>query len=86
MNFLWTTFTRFEPARRHLCRAADAHGRAITSCYQPPIVIDARMKPWYPKEVFVSIRRSRGQSTRRWREYFPNGRRRDGLGARASPE
>ncbi len=49
MNFLWTTFTRFEPA-------ADIHAasqRVVRHhiAYEPPIVIDARMKPWYPKEV-----------------------------------
>ena len=49
MNFLWTTFTRFEPA-------ADIHAAAQRVvrhhiAYEPPIVIDARMKPWYPKEV-----------------------------------
>ena len=49
MNFLWTTFTRFEPA-------ADIHAAAQRvvrhhMAYEPPIVIDARMKPWYPKEL-----------------------------------
>ena len=49
MNFLWTTFTRFEPA-------ADIHSasqRVVRHhiAYEPPIVIDARLKPWYPKEV-----------------------------------
>ena len=49
MNFLWTTFTRFEPA-------ADIHAAATRVvrnhlAYTPPIVIDARMKPWFPKEL-----------------------------------
>ena len=49
MNFLWTTFTRFEPA-------ADIHAanrRIIRNhiAYTAPVVIDARMKPWYPKEL-----------------------------------
>ena len=49
MNFLWTTFTRFEPA-------ADIHAaeqRVVRHhvSYTPPILIDARMKPWFPKEV-----------------------------------
>lgn len=67
MNFLWTTFTRFEPA-------ADIHSasRSIIRnhiAYEPPIVIDARMKPWYPKEV--SCREDVAQKvTLRWREYF----------------
>jgi UbiD family decarboxylase len=70
MNFLWTTFTRFEPA-------ADIHASATRMvrnhiAYQDPVLIDARMKPWYPKElscrpeVAVTV-------SRRWREYFPHG-------------
>jgi 3-polyprenyl-4-hydroxybenzoate decarboxylase len=70
MNFLWTTFTRFEPA-------ADIHAAATRIVrnhlsYTGPIVIDARMKPWYPKEV--SCRPDiAAQVTARWREYFPAG-------------
>jgi len=71
MNFLWTTFTRFEPA-------ADIHASDRTIVrnhisYRGPIVIDARMKPWYPKELScrddIAVRV--GQ---RWKEYFPSGR------------
>ncbi len=69
MNFLWTTFTRFEPAadihaassrivRNHIARSA-------------PIVIDARMKPWYPKEVTCRDDVA-AKVTARWREYFPS--------------
>jgi 4-hydroxybenzoate decarboxylase subunit C len=71
MNFLWTTFTRFEPA-------ADIHAagtRVVRNhlSYTGPIVIDARMKPWYPKEV--SCRSDVAETvSRRWREYFPDGR------------
>jgi UbiD family decarboxylase len=69
MNFLWTTFTRFEPG-------ADIHaaGRRIARnhiAYEPPIVIDARMKPWYPKEVRCSAEVARRVSDR-WHEYFPS--------------
>jgi len=36
---------------------------------EPPIVIDARMKPWYPKEV--TCRPDIAELvTRRWTEYF----------------
>jgi UbiD family decarboxylase len=70
MNFLWTTFTRFEPA-------ADIHAAAqrvvrhhVT--YEPPIVIDARMKPWYPKELSADADTA-ARVTNRWREYFPGG-------------
>jgi 3-polyprenyl-4-hydroxybenzoate decarboxylase len=70
MNFLWTTFTRFEPA-------ADIHAaerRIVRNhiAYTAPIVIDARMKPWYPKEL--SCRDDiAALVTRRWSEYFPAG-------------
>jgi UbiD family decarboxylase len=71
MNFLWTTFTRFEPA-------ADIHAanrRIVRNhiAYTAPVVIDARMKPWYPKEL--SCRDDIADLvTRRWREYFPSGK------------
>ncbi len=44
-EFIWTFFTRFEPA-------ADIHGKssAVHRFHvglQPPIAIDCRMKPWY---------------------------------------
>jgi UbiD family decarboxylase len=44
-EFLWTFFTRFEPA-------ADIHGAAQTIRrfhvgLEPPVVFDCRMKPWY---------------------------------------
>jgi UbiD family decarboxylase len=66
--FLWTTFTRFEPA-------ADIHAASYTVnrhhlSYQGPIVIDARMKPWYPKELFCDPDTAKTVD-RRWREYFP---------------
>jgi UbiD family decarboxylase len=69
MNFLWTTFTRFEPA-------SDIHaaGRQIVRnhiSYRGPIVIDARIKPWYPKEL-VARDDIAALVTRRWREYFPS--------------
>ena len=70
MNFLWTTFTRFEPA-------ADIHAAATRVVrhhlsYSAPVAIDARMKPWYPGEV--TCRQDIAETvTRRWREYFPSG-------------
>jgi hypothetical protein len=71
MNFLWTTFTRFEPA-------ADIHAaerRIVRNhiAYRGPIVIDARLKPTFPKEL--TCRSGNGELvTRRWKEYFPSGR------------
>lgn len=50
-EFLWTFFTRFEPA-------ADIHGREQTVHrfhvgLTPPIVFDCRMKPWYTEVLEV---------------------------------
>ncbi len=48
-SFLWTVFTRFEPA-------ADIHARAARLgrfhlSLSAPLVLDCRMKPWYPPVV-----------------------------------
>jgi UbiD family decarboxylase len=69
MNFLWTTFTRFEPAAD--VHAADRRIVRNHIAYTAPVVIDARMKPWYPKEL--SCRDDIADLvTRRWQEYFPS--------------
>jgi 3-polyprenyl-4-hydroxybenzoate decarboxylase len=70
MNFLWTTFTRFEPAR-------DIHARAVSlvrlhPSFTPPVVIDARLKPGFPKEL-VCDPDTAALVNRRWKEYFPSG-------------
>ncbi|NDC38893.1 MAG: hypothetical protein EBZ48_12725 [Proteobacteria bacterium] len=70
MSFLWTTFTRFEPA-------ADLHARSSAVernhiVYTGPIVIDARMKPWYPAELACDPDTA-AVVENRWREYFPKG-------------
>jgi UbiD family decarboxylase len=69
-NFLWTVFTRFEPA-------ADLHGRAVELVrnhvsFTPPVGLDARMKPWYPEELFCDPETA-ALVERRWSEYFPEG-------------
>ena len=71
MNFLWTTFTRFEPAAD--IYAASTRVVRNHLAYEAPIVIDARIKPWYPREVTCSEEVA-AVVTRRWREYFPGGR------------
>jgi 4-hydroxybenzoate decarboxylase subunit C len=70
MNFLWTTFTRFEPARDIHATAIDLRGHHLS--YRPPIVIDARLKPWFPRELFCRDDVA-ARVTERWREYFPSG-------------
>ncbi len=71
MNFLWTTFTRFEPG-------ADIHAAATRVVrnhvsYEGPVLIDARMKPWYPAELTCRDDIA-ARVTERWKEYFPSGR------------
>lgn len=67
-SFLWSVFTRFEPggdlhaAKRTLVRNHIA--------FTPPVVIDARKKPWMPKEVEAD-RETVNLVDRRWRDYFP---------------
>jgi 3-polyprenyl-4-hydroxybenzoate decarboxylase len=70
MNFLWTTFTRFEPA-------ADVHAasREVVRSHlvhHPPIAIDARLKPGFPAELSAD-EETAATVTRRWGEYFPGG-------------
>ena len=70
MNFLWTTFTRFEPA-------ADIHaGRTEVVrnhlAYSLPIVVDARCQPGFPEELSCDPETA-ALVTRRWRDYFPQG-------------
>ncbi|HVF41885.1 MAG TPA: hypothetical protein VM936_02675, partial [Pyrinomonadaceae bacterium] len=68
-DFLWATWTRFEPASD--IHAASTSVRRLHISYAAPLVIDARMKPGYPDELVV--RPDIGELvTRRWREYFPN--------------
>ena len=71
MSFLWTTFTRFEPA-------ADIHaaGRRLVRnqvSFEAPILIDARLKPGFPAELSCAPEVA-ATVTRRWKEYFPSGR------------
>jgi 3-polyprenyl-4-hydroxybenzoate decarboxylase len=70
MNFLWTTFTRFEPA-------ADIHAAATRVVrhhvvHEPPVLIDARRKPGFPRELACDPDTA-SLVSRRWREYFPDG-------------
>lgn len=64
--FLWTVFTRFNPAEDiYSVTEVNKHHLA----YSLPIIIDARMKPGYPEELFprediVSL------VEQRWKTYF----------------
>lgn len=67
-KFLWATWTRFNPSTDVYAREAKVVHNHIS--YRAPILIDARMKPWYPAEVEVREDIAR-MVDRRWREYFP---------------
>jgi hypothetical protein len=63
--------TRFEPA-------ADIHAAGQVALrhhlsLQPPILIDARLKPGFPDELFADAETAATVS-RRWKEYFPGGK------------
>ncbi|MBX3282240.1 MAG: UbiD family decarboxylase [Acidobacteria bacterium] len=67
-KFLWATWTRFDPARDIYSAETSLDNNHIA--YKAPIVIDARMKPWYPAEVEPHPETVKLVETR-WREYFP---------------
>ncbi len=67
-DFLWATWTRFEPAAD--IHAAETTVRRHHISYSLPIVIDARMKPGYPDELVVRPDIAELVDAR-WREYFP---------------
>ncbi|HSK73349.1 MAG TPA: UbiD family decarboxylase [Pyrinomonadaceae bacterium] len=67
-KFLWATWTRFNPSTDIYAKKIEVENNHIK--YSAPIVIDARMKPWYPAEVepredIVKL------VDKRWGEYFP---------------
>lgn len=69
-SFLWTTFTRFEPA-------ADIHAASVRVLrnhlsYTAPLLIDARLQAGFPEELFCDEATAR-RVDERWSEYFPQG-------------
>src|SRR2546421_1136225 len=67
-DFLWSTWTRFEPAADIYARDTSVVRHHLS--YESPMVIDARKKPSLPEELIV--RDDIAQLVdRRWREYFP---------------
>ncbi len=69
-GFLWSVFTRFEPAADIHASKARVHRHHL--CYESPMVIDARMKPAYPEELVCDPETST-MVDKRWLEYFPAG-------------
>lgn len=66
-KFLWATWTRFNPATDIYAKDVKIANNHIS--YSSPIVIDARLKPWFPKEVEVR-EDIRDLVNKRWGEYF----------------
>lgn len=69
-NFLWTTFTRFDPAQDLVPKNIKLLGTHASFSF--PLVIDARMKPTYPEELFCDDKTA-DLVDQRWKEYFPDG-------------
>jgi 4-hydroxybenzoate decarboxylase subunit C len=70
MNFLWTTFTRFDPAADLISAKTELVHHHAT--HTAPILIDARMKPNYPEELHCDPDTAQ-LVDERWSEYFPRG-------------
>jgi 3-polyprenyl-4-hydroxybenzoate decarboxylase len=66
-KFLWATWTRFNPATDIAAKEMITKNNHIV--YNSPVVIDARIKPWYPAEV-APAEETVKLVDRRWREYF----------------
>ena len=66
-KFLWATWTRFDPARDIFAKSVTLENNHIG--YASPIVIDARMKPWYPREVEPADETVK-LVDERWSKYF----------------
>ncbi|HEX8493152.1 MAG TPA: UbiD family decarboxylase [Pyrinomonadaceae bacterium] len=69
-DFLWATWTRFEPAADIYAAGTSVQRHHIS--YRAPLIIDSRMKPGYPAEL-IARPDIAALVERRWREYFPNG-------------
>jgi len=68
-SFLWTVFTRFDPAHDLYAKSTIVRNKIR---YEGPLLVDARMKPFYPDEV--ETRPDIAELVdRRWKEYFPRG-------------
>ncbi len=69
-RFLWTTFTRFEPAADLYASKTRVHRQHLVR--EGCVCIDARFKPTYAEEVSCDPDIAR-LVDRKWKTYFPNG-------------
>lgn len=67
LEFLWTVFTRFDPASDIYAKAVEVKRNQLS--YALPLVIDARMKPHYPPEV-AADEATQALVDSRWDSYF----------------
>jgi UbiD family decarboxylase len=70
-RFLWTTFTRFEPAADIHAARTRVHRHHLV--YEGTILIDSRFKDDYPDELFCDPETA-ATVTERWSRYFPDGK------------
>jgi 3-polyprenyl-4-hydroxybenzoate decarboxylase len=66
-KFLWTWFTRFEPAADISARESRLERFHVQ--LKAPVFFDSRMKPWYPAEVEVDPDTKKLVDAR-WGAYF----------------
>ena len=69
-DFLWATWTRFEPASDIYAAKTDVVRHHLA--YRMPMVIDARTKPGFPRELIVRDDIAE-LVDKRWVDYFPRG-------------
>jgi UbiD family decarboxylase len=68
-NFLWTTFTRFEPAAD--IHAGEVELQRLHPTFSLPLILDARLKGGFPDELFCAEETAE-LVEKRWKEYFPS--------------
>lgn len=73
-DFLWATWTRFEPAADIYASQTTVYRHHLA--YRMPIVIDARTKPGFPKELVVRDDIAELVDNR-WSDYFPSSNKRE---------
>ena len=68
-SFLWTVFTRFEPAADIYARESRLERFHVQ--LSAPLVLDCRMKPWFPPAV-EPLPETVARVDAMWPAYFPN--------------
>jgi len=66
LEFLWRVFTRFEPARDLYAKKCSIERNSIS--FDLPLVLDTRMKPFYPK-VVAADDETKALVDKKWPQY-----------------